>query len=56
MRHSLKHREIQEIEALITALTDIRDDLTFEDVQGVFLDWMERLSCVINNNGDYYIK
>jgi hypothetical protein len=56
MKHNLKDREIQEIQALISALTSIRDDLTFEDVQVVFLDWMERLSWVISNNGDYYIK
>jgi histone-lysine N-methyltransferase SETMAR len=56
MKHSLKDREIQAVQALISALTNIWDDLTFEDVQAVFLDWMERLSWVNSNNGDYYIK
>jgi hypothetical protein len=56
MKHSLKDREIQGVRALISALGNSRDDLTFEDVQTIFLDWMKRISWVINNNGDYYIK
>jgi hypothetical protein len=56
MKHCLKDREIHGVQALISALTDISNDLTFEDVQAVFLDWMERLSWVIHNNGGYYIK
>jgi hypothetical protein len=56
VKHSLKDREIQGLQALISALRDNWDDLIFEDVQAVFLDWMERLSWVINNNGDCYFK
>jgi hypothetical protein len=56
MKHSLKDREMQGVQALIRGLTDIWDHLTFEDVQIVFLDWMGRFSYVINNNRDYYIK
>jgi histone-lysine N-methyltransferase SETMAR len=56
MKHSLKDRKIQGVQGLISERTDIWDDLTFEDVQTVFLDWMERLSWAINNNGEYYIK
>jgi hypothetical protein len=41
---------------LIKALTKIWDHLTFEDVHAVFSDWMKRLSWVINNNEEYYIK
>jgi hypothetical protein len=56
MKHSLKDREMQRVQALTSALTNMRDDLIFEDVQVVFLDWMEQPSWVINNNGDYDIK
>jgi hypothetical protein len=52
MKHSLKDRKIQGVQALLSALTDVWDDLTFEDVPAVFLDWMERLSRAINNNGE----
>jgi hypothetical protein len=41
MKHSLKDREIQGFYALISGLENISDDLTFEDVQVVFLDWMD---------------
>jgi hypothetical protein len=56
MKHCLKDRDIHGVQALISALTDIWNNLTFKDVQAVFLDWMERLSSVINNNGEQYIK
>jgi hypothetical protein len=56
IKHSLNDREIQRVQALISELTDIRDDVTFEDVQAVFLDWVEWLSSIINNNRDGYIK
>jgi hypothetical protein len=38
MKHSLKDREVQEVQALISAPTNIKDDLTFEDIHAVFLD------------------
>jgi hypothetical protein len=56
MKHSLKDREIRAVQGLISALTNLWDDITFEDVQVVFLDWMELISSVINNNGWYYIE
>jgi hypothetical protein len=30
--------------------------MTFEEVQAVFLEWMNRLSWVIENKGEYFIK
>jgi hypothetical protein len=56
MKHCLKDREIHGVQALISVLADIWNDPTFENFQAIFLDWMERLSWVINNNGEYYIK
>jgi hypothetical protein len=56
MKHRVKDREIHGIQALISALTDIWNDITFEYIQAVFLDWMGQLSEVINNNGEYYLK
>jgi hypothetical protein len=40
-------------EVLMSALTEIWKDLTFEDVQAILLDWMEQFSWVVNNN-EYY--
>jgi hypothetical protein len=56
MKHSLKAREIRAIQDLISPLANLWDDLTFEDVQAVFLDWMEQPFWVSSNNGGYYIK
>jgi hypothetical protein len=44
LKHSLKDRDIQGVQALISAVTNIRDDLALEDIQTLFLDWMERVS------------
>jgi hypothetical protein len=38
MKHSLKDHEFQEVQALNGPLTNIWDELTFEDVQAVFLE------------------
>jgi hypothetical protein len=35
-------------------LTEIWNDLTFEDVQSVFREWKIRLNWVIENGGEYY--
>jgi hypothetical protein len=53
VKNSLKDREIQGVKTLISVLTDIWNDPIFEDVQAFFLDWMERLSWIINNNGGF---
>jgi histone-lysine N-methyltransferase SETMAR len=35
-------------------LHSIFDQVTFEDLQHVFLNWMERLSWVVEHNGAYF--
>jgi hypothetical protein len=32
----------------------IVDQVTFEDLQWVFHNWMEKLNCVVGHNGDYF--
>jgi hypothetical protein len=54
LKHNMKNRGLQNQQAILNATATIWDDLTFEDVQGVFQEWMERRTWVIENNGEYY--
>jgi hypothetical protein len=53
LEHNMKDREFQSQQAILSAIAKIWNDLTFADVQRVFQEWMERLTWVIGNNGEY---
>jgi hypothetical protein len=36
---------------ILSSLSDAWSDLTFEDIQRVFLEWMDRLTWVLENDG-----
>jgi hypothetical protein len=38
----------------LSAVAKMWNGLTFADVQRVFQEWMERLTWVVGNNGEYY--
>jgi hypothetical protein len=42
--------------SLHQVITDLSDERTFEDVQAVLLEWMNRLSWVIENKGESFTK
>jgi hypothetical protein len=54
LKHQMKDREFQSQREILQAITDSWDDLTFAEVQRVFWQWMERLTCVAGNNREYY--
>jgi hypothetical protein len=56
MKEKFKNHQLRGAQSLHQAMTDLWDKLTFEDVQEVFLEWMNRLSWVIENNGEYFIQ
>jgi hypothetical protein len=56
LKKKLKDRYLRGVQSRRQAITNLWDELTFEDVQAVFLEWMNRLSCVIENKGEYFIK
>jgi hypothetical protein len=49
LKEKLKDRQLRRVQSLHQAITDLWDELTFEDVQAVFLEWMNRLSWIIGN-------
>jgi hypothetical protein len=53
---ALQNRRFADADAVVDALTDLFDSLTFEELQSVFQNWIERLTWVIKHNGEYVIK
>jgi hypothetical protein len=56
LKERFKDRQLRGVQSLHQAITDLWDELTFEYVQAVFLEWMNRLSWVIENKGEYFIE
>jgi hypothetical protein len=56
LKGNMKDRAFQTIEEILEAVTLIWNGVTFEQLQTVFLNWMEHLEWVISNGGDYYIN
>jgi hypothetical protein len=56
LKEKLKDRQLRGVQSLRQAITDLWDEPTFEDIQAVFLEWMNRLSRIIENKGEYFIK
>jgi hypothetical protein len=51
----LKDREFHSHGETEEAITVAWNDLTFEDVQSIFYDWMHRLAWVIEHEGEYIL-
>jgi hypothetical protein len=56
MKEKFRDRQLRGVQSLHQAITDLWDETTLEDVQTVFLEWMNRLSSVIENKGEYFIE
>jgi hypothetical protein len=54
LKHTIKDREFQNQQAIFTAIAQSWADLIFADVQSAFPEWMEHLTWVVGNNGEYY--
>jgi hypothetical protein len=54
LKQKMKERVFQSEEQILAAITESWNGLTFEDIQRVFHNWMERLIWVIANSGEYY--
>jgi hypothetical protein len=50
----MKERVFQSEEQILASVTESWNELTFEDIQRVFHNWMEHLIWVIANSGEYY--
>jgi transposase len=53
-KEKMKDREFHAVQEIRRGLTEICNDLTFQDVQSVFLKWKIRSNWAIENCGEYY--
>jgi transposase len=54
LKQKMKERIFQIVEQILAAITESWNELTFEDIQRIFHNWMERLIWVITITGQYY--
>jgi histone-lysine N-methyltransferase SETMAR len=54
VKQKTKDREFCSAQEILRSLSDVWSDLTLEDIQRVFLEWMDRLTCVIKVDGEYF--
>jgi hypothetical protein len=52
----MKDREFHFYEEIEEAIMVAWNDLTYEDVQSIFYDWMRRLAWVIEHEGEYILE
>jgi transposase len=52
----MKDRKFHSHKTIKKAITVAWNDLTFEDVQRIFYDWMRRLAWVIEHEGDHILE
>jgi histone-lysine N-methyltransferase SETMAR len=56
VKENIKDREICSAQEIVSRLSNAWSNLTLKDIQRVFLEWMDRLTCVIENDGEYFPK
>jgi hypothetical protein len=53
-KEKMKDHKFHTVQDSLRCLTEIWNDLTFEDVRSVFREWQIRLNSVMENGGEYY--
>jgi histone-lysine N-methyltransferase SETMAR len=55
LKEKMKDRAFQPVEEILEAVTLIWNAMLFEQLQSVFLNWMEHFEWVIANRREYYV-
>lgn len=55
-KNLLEEKEISSQDELINEINQLFNDISFEELQSIFDEWIERLKLVIMNNGEYINK
>jgi hypothetical protein len=51
-----KDLEFCSAQEMVRRSSDVWSDFTWEDIQRVFLEWMDRRTWIIENDGEYFPK
>jgi hypothetical protein len=54
LKGRIKDRPFRAIEEIITAVHRVWSEVTLDDLQSVFFNWMERIEYVIDHEWEYY--
>jgi histone-lysine N-methyltransferase SETMAR len=54
VKQKIKDREFCSAQDILRSLSDAWTDFTFEDIKRVFLEWMDRLTWVTENDGESF--
>jgi hypothetical protein len=52
----MKDMELSIEDEIVEAITIIWEGVTFDTLQSVFQEWIQRLNWVMENNGEYYFE
>jgi hypothetical protein len=55
LKQKTKDREFSGVEEIMNAVQEIWREMTLERLQSVFFNWIERLECVIEYDGEYFL-
>jgi hypothetical protein len=56
LKEKLKESELSTLDGIIEAITTIWNDVTFEELQSMFSEWIQRVTLVIEHGEEYYNK
>jgi hypothetical protein len=56
LKHQIKDRAFRATEEILSAIRDLWNEVTSDQLQSVFFNRMRRLEYVIEHEGEYYIK
>jgi hypothetical protein len=54
VKQKIKDRELCSAQEALRSLSDTWSHLSFEDIQRMFLEWMDHLTWAIENDGEYF--
>jgi hypothetical protein len=55
LKHWMTDRQLQSPKEMLDPVTERCEEITFEELQRVFLTWIERLESAVHNGGEYFI-
>jgi hypothetical protein len=56
LKHQIKDRAFRATEEILSAIRDFWNEVTSDQLQSVFFNWMRQLQYVIEHEGEYYIN
>jgi hypothetical protein len=56
LKQKIKDRMFDTTEEILIAIRKVWSEVTFEDLQSVFFDWIQQVEYVIEHEVEYYVN